>query len=327
MKNQADAGVCSYAATAMSTYLLAMENEVEGVRQSKDVEHVHRMRVAARRLRSTLPLFSQCFGSKKLTTWLDELRSMAQALGSARDTDVQLLYLDECIHQVVDPHQLPGIRRLHMRLTQKRGRIQQKVLLELDAFEKKGTLQRITQALNKLQAQLGGDVPYSAALYRVAHDSIQDYYNGLAQWEPFIDRPENVTELHQMRVAMKRLRYSMETFAVLYPDRLSDAIRLTKKHQDLLGSIHDYDIWLDALPVFVEKEEQRIFQYFNNTRPMKRLVPGLTALADHYQTEREDTYRRFVHDWKRDRASPLWNHMLATIRTPLTILGQPDSQG
>ena len=51
------------------------------------------MRVASRRLRAALPLFSSCFPEKDFRHWMHEIKSVTRALGEARDTDVQIAFL------------------------------------------------------------------------------------------------------------------------------------------------------------------------------------------------------------------------------------------
>ena len=53
--------VCVYGARVINTHDLAMQAEIEGVLEAQDNEYIHRMRVASRRLRSAMSLFSTCF--------------------------------------------------------------------------------------------------------------------------------------------------------------------------------------------------------------------------------------------------------------------------
>ena len=46
-------------------------------------------------------------------------------------------------------------------------------------------------------------------------------------------------ELHQLRLASKRLRYTLELFRPCYPAGLEDRIRALKKLQDWLGEVND----------------------------------------------------------------------------------------
>jgi exopolyphosphatase/guanosine-5'-triphosphate,3'-diphosphate pyrophosphatase len=59
--------------------------------------------------------------------------------------------------------------------------------------------------------------------------------------------PERVHELHDMRIAAKRLRYCFEFFAPCLGPRLKQPLEQFKKLQDYLGEIHDSDVWMDYL--------------------------------------------------------------------------------
>jgi CHAD domain-containing protein len=59
-----------------------------------DIEGVHDMRVALRRLRATLELFAPCFPKRARREAIRELNQIADALGRRRDVDVQIADLE-----------------------------------------------------------------------------------------------------------------------------------------------------------------------------------------------------------------------------------------
>lgn len=65
-----------------------------GVLDLDDVERVHDMRVATRRLRAALELFEACFPPKRWRKALKRVRALADALGERRDVDVELELLE-----------------------------------------------------------------------------------------------------------------------------------------------------------------------------------------------------------------------------------------
>ncbi|HET7776039.1 MAG TPA: CHAD domain-containing protein, partial [Azospira sp.] len=69
MSPKSDDGVCVFGALLLHRYLDALIQEVDGVRTAEDIECIHRMRVATRRLRAALPLFSDCLPAKKYPNW------------------------------------------------------------------------------------------------------------------------------------------------------------------------------------------------------------------------------------------------------------------
>ena len=67
----------------------------EGVLDTEDIERVHDMRVATRRLRAVLEIFAPCFPRDEHRAVLREVKQLADALGARRDPDVQLDGLGE----------------------------------------------------------------------------------------------------------------------------------------------------------------------------------------------------------------------------------------
>src|SRR3712207_535720 len=61
-----------------------------GVLDLDDIERVHAMRVATRRLRAVLEIFAPCFPKAEHRAVLREVKALADALGHRRDPDVQL---------------------------------------------------------------------------------------------------------------------------------------------------------------------------------------------------------------------------------------------
>jgi hypothetical protein len=68
----------------------------------------------------------------------------------------------------------------------------------------------------------------------------------LLQWRPAVEDPGLVTELHNMRIAAKRLRYAFETFQTCFPGTKGILKDLTDIQEDL-GDIHDLDVLTDVL--------------------------------------------------------------------------------
>jgi CHAD domain-containing protein len=62
----------------------------EGVLDTSDIERVHDMRVASRRLRAVLEIFEPCFPRGDFKTVLRDVKALADALGERRDPDVHI---------------------------------------------------------------------------------------------------------------------------------------------------------------------------------------------------------------------------------------------
>jgi len=77
------------------------------VLDTADIERVHDMRVASRRLRAALEVFAPCFEPKEHRRVLREVKRLADALGARRDPDVQIARLEELRAQLA-PAEQPG---------------------------------------------------------------------------------------------------------------------------------------------------------------------------------------------------------------------------
>jgi CHAD domain-containing protein len=68
-----------------------------GVLGTEDIEPLHDMRVATRRLRASLEVFRSCFPKKRLKAAMGPLTELADALGGRRDRDVAIEFLLEFV--------------------------------------------------------------------------------------------------------------------------------------------------------------------------------------------------------------------------------------
>lgn len=74
--------------------------QADGVLDLREVEHVHDMRVATRRLRAALEVFEECFPSKRHRQALKRVKALADALGERRDADVEIELLEGLVGKV-----------------------------------------------------------------------------------------------------------------------------------------------------------------------------------------------------------------------------------
>ena len=97
----------------------------DGVLDTGDIERVHDMRVATRRLRAVLEIFAPCFPAKAHRGVLRDVKRLAHSLGERRDPDVQLEALAEYARRAAAADQR-GIESLveHFRELQAAGNVE-----------------------------------------------------------------------------------------------------------------------------------------------------------------------------------------------------------
>jgi CHAD domain-containing protein len=295
--------------------LPALAKEIDGVRAAEDIEYVHRMRVASRRVRNALALFGADLPRKPYAVWRDELRRITRALGAARDTDVQIAWVQNFLQQDTAEAQRVGIERLLLRLRQQRAVAQSKVLKALDRLEDRRVIADMNDTLQELlvHARVYEVESLPADLYRRATEAIHLRLEEFLTFAPHVPHPERVSELHQMRIAAKHLRYTLEVFQPLYDRALRKPIKIVKEIQELLGEVHDCDVWLDYVPQFIEEERARTLSYFGEAVPAQAFLPGLQALEEDRRDQRLRSYYMFRRFWELTQEKDLWEHLRAAV--------------
>ena len=307
-----------YGASLLLRHLDALVVEITGVRAAEDIEYIHRMRVASRRLRNVLPIFRPAFPIKKIDAWGKEIRRITRSLGAARDLDVQLVSLNKFLDSVHSKSQfVPGIRRLILRLEQQRIGIQTNVIQALDHFEGSNLPLEMHNTLDPLAFQQDGLAPPHADLYHLAHETISARLSDFFERENAIRDPLNITELHAQRITAKHLRYTLELFAPLYPNELRPFLNTCRKFQDQLGLLHDCDVWISLLPEFMVEEKQRTIDYFGRPDPYNLLIPGLVEFQSNRLAMRKTQFVEFLDDWDSVLSKGLWDKLRHQITTPL----------
>jgi CHAD domain-containing protein len=104
-------GAMSFREVARAAVRIRAEEVFEhatGVLDTEEIERVHDMRVATRRLRAVLEVFADAFEPDEHGAILREVKDLADALGARRDPDVQLAALEAFSAKMPAPDQ-PGI--------------------------------------------------------------------------------------------------------------------------------------------------------------------------------------------------------------------------
>ncbi len=99
----ADVPYAEAAARAVSVRGAELAEQAQGVLDTGDIERVHDMRVATRRLRAALEIFEPCFPAKSYARTLAEVKRLADALGERRDRDVAIAALHGFNDQMAAP--------------------------------------------------------------------------------------------------------------------------------------------------------------------------------------------------------------------------------
>jgi CHAD domain-containing protein len=287
--------------------------ELRGVRHNEDVEPVHQARVASRRMRAAFGMFAECFEPKKIGRWQKRVRKLTKGLGAARDKDVQIAFVETFLAGLdpQDKRSRPGVKRLLLRLRQQREALQPAVVKTLDGLAKGDVLAQMHGEVEKVLFTLRShDVKLqSAYVFELAARHIRQRQHDVFACEHTLADPQDVAGHHRMRIAAKRLRYTMEICEAAYAGALTPPVKSVKKLQTLLGEIHDCDVWVVNVEAFVDCERRRTVEFFGHDRPFLRLLPGLAALRDERGRRREERFGQLAVFWRSLQGNAFWTEL------------------
>jgi CHAD domain-containing protein len=109
----------------------------DGVLDTRDIERVHDMRVASRRLRAVLEIFAPCFPRSEYKGVLRDVKQLADALGERRDPDVHIDAL-QAFSKALTAANRHGVNRLVEDLRERQARGNEALAAELERARERG---------------------------------------------------------------------------------------------------------------------------------------------------------------------------------------------
>jgi hypothetical protein len=141
--------------------------------------------------------------------------------------------------------------------------------------------------------------------------------------------PAAVTELHDMRIAAKRLRYVLEMTAPALGPAAERGAKHAKELQDVLGEIHDCDEFAPRVEELVTRlraddtaalrraagpDGEDLDPVFARHAPNRLFYRGLETLDTYIRARRDVLYSHFIREWQRLEDEGLSPKLLDELR-------------
>jgi CHAD domain-containing protein len=201
-----------------------------------DIEAVHDFRVALRRTRTLLEVGRPVFGRFYADEVRGALRDVQRASGALRDEEVLLELLASL---ALDPHEPPSYVSNVKDWIDGRRRRERRLRSALRRKVREGELDRgrhLLAALVAFRIKPSRDRRATKFARRAVEDARREVEH--RRRAPMQD-PE---ALHNLRIAYKRLRYTVEAFATVLPSDLVNLAQPASRFQSRLGRLHDVDV-------------------------------------------------------------------------------------
>jgi CHAD domain-containing protein len=225
--------ISSVASRLLARRAAALKRHLPGALEG-DSHGVHQARVASRRLREAVPVLASGVKGTKARKVLGKVRRLTTALGTVRELDVTLQIIDELVADETLPR--PALEDVRGRVVTEREARRTVMLKRLDHVN-----------LSKLDRRLGtvGDVLIetgSEAWRDALGARLLKRSKALASAMAAAGHLYAPEQLHQVRIAAKKLRYAMELAFDAGVKSASAPVRAVKRAQDTLGRLHDLQV-------------------------------------------------------------------------------------
>ncbi|HEY2218194.1 MAG TPA: CHAD domain-containing protein [Gaiellaceae bacterium] len=221
----------------------AMLAKEPGTRLGDDIEELHDMRVASRRLRAALALFEAVL-PETILGLKDELAWIGGQLGAVRDLDVQLEQLESWIDAAA-PEDRDPLRALRSVLEAQRADARGEMLEALESRRYDSLVRRFGRTLRARHATRSGAASLPALA--VAPDLIDARWTSVRKASKHLGRSATAADYHRLRIRCKRFRYALEFLTDVYAGRARPVLKRLVALQDLLGLHQDAVVAIERL--------------------------------------------------------------------------------
>ncbi|MGR8931396.1 MAG: CHAD domain-containing protein [Gammaproteobacteria bacterium] len=249
-------------------------------RHEASEDAVHRLRVATRRLLASIELLQALTAPRELRKLRKALKAQLDSFDELRDTQVMLLELSSALEKF--PELTPFLTFLQVNEQELTARIPN--ILEGINNEKLQAL--VAKSRERLHHELG-----KKDLKPDILSIIDDRYRTALERYQLIDIVQAPT-IHHTRIAVKKLRYMLESAEILLPPLPQNHLKLIHDYLTCMGEIQDSSVLLRALKSFFSEEIPLTVQTYYQHRH--------STIINAYMSRREDI---FLY-WRREPGQP-----------------------
>ncbi len=247
----------------ISHCILHLQANEDMVLYGEDIEGVHQMRVALRRLRSCLHLYKALIPYETHTELRNEIKWISEVLGVARDWDVFSINLQKI--------QSPTLKDLKSTV----ANLQAQAYVEVRQAMRSQRYSRLLLLLGQWLTERYWRQNLKASTLQDLDSPIKDFATKILNkhYRRVSKQAKNLSQLnpeqlHNLRISIKKMAYGTRFFTALYPSEAARAYAKSLSHlQDELGILNDTNVANDLL----DKAE------LDNNAPARHFLKGWYA--------------------------------------------------
>jgi CHAD domain-containing protein len=317
---EADDSMAEAARKTLHFHLQRMLYHESGTRQGVDIEELHDMRVATRRMRAALRVFHDYLNLKEMAPFVKGLRRAGRTLGAVRDLDVfhhkMQTYLD-----ALPPERKTELDPLLAAWQAQRQEARQEMIAFLDSARYARFKEQFSQFL---QTPGRGALPaltpdgdlIPQRVRQVVPVIIHTRLASVRAHGEWVSAPETPLEhFHRLRIASKELRYALEFFEEVLGPESKTLIDRMKALQDHLGDLQDAIVACNLLRDFLTWGTWGHADDADKPWPISPVVaPGVVTYLAARQTEIQTLVQAFPTVWAQVASRTFQKKLEAALR-------------
>ena len=285
-----------------------MLSHEKGTIKGEEIEEVHDMRVAVRRIRAAAKVFEAYLDSEKLEPHLKGLKRTLGSLGKVRDLDVFREKAEKYLKTLPSGHE-HDLDPLFALLEKEREKARKDMLDYLDSEKYSHFKKDFSDALaspETLTLQTTNK-KYDALPHRVRDVLPSILYARLADINAYSEWVEGpylpVGRLHRLRIAAKGMRYTLEFFEGVLGEDAKALITEFKNLQDHLGNLHDAIVEVGLLGSFLRTGEWGSVENgkISGKEAFSEGMEGIEAYLEYREEELQMLLDTFPEAWEKIR--------------------------
>ncbi|KKH93054.1 hypothetical protein EO95_09220 [Methanosarcina sp. 1.H.T.1A.1] len=298
----------------------------KGTRKGEDIEELHDMRVAVRRMRAATIVFDEYLDSEKLEPHLKGLKRTLGAMGGVRDLDV-FREKAETYLKTLPSGREHDLDPLFLTLAEEREKARENMLDYLDSekysrfkkdfsdfldFPETWALPTTTEKHDSLPHRVKDVLP--SILYARLAD--------ISAYSEWVEGPYvSVERLHRLRIAAKGLRYTLEFFEGVLGKEVETLIKDFKVLQDHLGDLHDAAVATGMLESYLKtgtwgpsESEKASSEKVSSEMQISESPGGVEAYLAYREEELLALLNTFPDAWEKIRTEEFRKRIESAVR-------------
>lgn len=274
----------------LTTQLKAAEVTKEGIVEDWDTEFLHDYRIAVRTARGALSQMKGVYDEAGAAFLKSHLRDIASITNTTRDIDVYLLAEDRYLALLPEHHKKDAAPFFNYLRRKRKKELTSLRHFFAESFEQE--VQALHDRITTVEAGPRAEKPIRAEVLQTVRKRYKKIVGKGSNIEP--STPDEA--LHELRIDCKKLRYTLEIFKMVLPEKAnSKLIKRLKRLQNLLGDFNDLSVQQRTLEQFVRNPATAKSLHDNTIFSMGILVGRLAAEQARVRVGFKKAFRAFAN--------------------------------